>query len=145
MDNGNKTINHIVSLIFKSSRLIHKHLKKEKKYLDPFSVLRLEVLHYVSEKKNPLMKEVANYFCITPPSATSLVNPLIKSRMLKRVSDKSDRRAIRLFITPKGVRKLKDGFGKIQNSMRKILVRLNKKEQENLIKILKKLSENQEK
>jgi len=140
-----KSIRSIISLIFNTSRRLHQQAKEENDRQDPFSILRLEVLRYVSEKKNPSMKEVADYFCVAPPSATSLVNPLIKSQMLKRIGDKSDRRAIRLIITLKGMKKLKDGFGKIQNRMRKILIKLNKKEQENLIKILKKLSKTQEK
>ena len=140
----NDSISSIISLIFNTSRRLHQQAKKENDHPDPFSILRLEVLHYVSEKKNPSMKEVADYFCVTPPSATSLVSPLVKSQALKRVSDKNDRRATRLSVTPKGMKKLKDGLGKIQNRMQKILIKLNKKERENLIKILKKLSNSRE-
>ena len=137
---NNKTINHIISLIFKASRLIHEQLRKEKKYPDLFSGLRLEALRYIAEKKNPLMKEVADYFCITPPSATSLINPLVKSGALRRVYDKDDRRVVRLFITSKGRKELKRGLSEVDNNMRKILTQLNTDEQKNLIKILEKLS-----
>ncbi|MCD6270478.1 winged helix-turn-helix transcriptional regulator [bacterium] len=137
---NDKTINHIISLIFKASRLIHEQLRKEKKYPDLFSGLRLEALRYIAEKKNPLMKEVADYFCITPPSATSLINPLVKSGALRRVYDKDDRRVVRLFITSKGRKELKRGLSEVDNNMRKILTQLNTDEQKNLIKILEKLS-----
>jgi len=137
---NDKTINHIISLIFKASRLIHEQLRKEKKYPDLFSGLRLEALRYIAEKKNPLMKEVADYFCITPPSATSLINPLVKSGALRRVYDKDDRRVVRLFITSKGRKELKRGLSEVDDNMRKILTQLNTDEQKNLIKILEKLS-----
>ena len=140
MNNNNKTINYIISLIFKASRLIHEQLRKERKHPDLFSGLRLEALRYIAEKKNPLMKEVADYFCITPPSATSLINPLVKSGALRRVYDKDDRRVVRLFITSKGRKELKRGLSEVDNNMRKILTQLNTDEQKNLIKILEKLS-----
>ena len=139
MDNNKKTIDYIISLIFKTDRLIHRRLKREKRRLDPFSVLRLEALRYIAEKKNPSMREVADYFCITPPSVTSLINSLVRSKVVKRVYDENDRRAIRLFITSKGREELKKGINRINNNMRKILRQLNTKELKNLIKILEKL------
>jgi len=140
VNNDNKTIKYIISLIFKTNRLIRERLRKEKKHSDPFSILRLESLRYIAEKGNPLMKEVADYFCITPPSATSLINPLVKSEMLKRVYDKNDRRIVRLSITSKGRKELKRGFNKLNNNMKKILMQLNINEQKNIIRILEKLS-----
>lgn len=145
MSNNKKVINHIISLIFKNSRLIREHLRKEKKHPDPFSILRLEVLRYVSERKNPLMKEIADYFCITPPSATSLVNSLVKSGTLQRIEDKNDRRIIRLSITQKGKQEIKKRFREINNNMKNVLARLNLREQKELIKILEKLSKIYEK
>ncbi|HHE76400.1 MAG TPA: MarR family transcriptional regulator [Candidatus Parcubacteria bacterium] len=140
MNSNNKTINRTISLIFKTSRLIRERLRKEKKRPDPFSVLRLEALRYIAEKKSPLMKEVADYFCITPPSATSLINPLVRSGMLKRVYDKNDRRIIHLFISSKGRKELKRGFDEINNNMKKFLTQLNMNELKSLIRILEKLS-----
>ena len=145
MDNNNKTIDYVISLIFKTDRLIRRRLRKEKRRLDPFSVLRLEALRYIAEKKNPSMREVADYFCITPPSVTSLIDSLVKSKVVKRIYDKDDRRAIRLFITSKGREELKKGINRINNNMRKVLKQLNTKELKNLIKILEKLSKIYEK
>ena len=85
------------------------------------------------------MKDVANFLCITPASATSLINRLVKAGMLERHFDKNDRRVIRLFITPKGKEALKKEFRKSSLRLRKILTKLNQKEQENLIRIFQKL------
>jgi DNA-binding MarR family transcriptional regulator len=140
MNNNNKTINRMIPLIFNTSRLIHEQSKGKKDHPDPFSVLRLETLRYVAEKENPSMKGVADHFYITPSSATSLINPLVKTKMLKRVVDKNDRRVTHLSITSKGRKNLNEGFNKINSRMRKILIKLSTKEQESLIKILEKLS-----
>jgi len=136
---SSQAINRIVSLIFTTSRLIRER-SKGKEHPDPFSFLQIETLRYVVEKGNPPMKHVADYLYITPSSATSLIDGLVKTKMLERNFDKNDRRVIRLSITSKGQKILDVGFHEITIRMRKILEKLSEKEQKNLIKILEKLS-----
>ncbi len=135
---NNKTIEQIISLFFTTSRLIYKQ-SKEKDHPDFFSFLQLETLGYVKDNKNPLMKEVASFLSITPPSATPLINKLAKLGMLERCSDKNDRRAIRLSITSKGQKMLEKEIKKISIQMQKTLVILDHKEQKNLAEILQKV------
>jgi DNA-binding MarR family transcriptional regulator len=135
---NNKTIEQIISLFFTTSRLIYKQ-SKGKGCPDFFSFLQLETLGYVKDNKKPLMKEVAGFLSITPPSATPLINRLVKLGMLERCFDKNDRRAIRLSITPKGQKMLKKEIEKISIQMQKTLVMLNYKEQKNLVEILQKI------
>ena len=135
---NNKTIEQIISLFFTTSRLIYKQ-SKGKDRPDFFSFLQLETLGYVKDNKKPLMKEVAGFLSITPPSATPLINRLVRLGMLERCFDKNDRRAIRLSITPKGQKMLKKEIEKISIQMQKTLVRLNHKEQKNLAEILQKV------
>jgi len=120
-------INYLISLMFNTGRLIYKQSHRKNR-ANIFSFLQLEVL-----------KDVANFLCITPASATSLINRLVKAGMLERHFDKNDRRVIRLFITPKGKEALKKEFRKSSLRLRKILTKLNQKEQENLIRIFQKL------
>jgi len=131
-------INYLISLMFNTGRLIYKQSHRKNR-ANIFSFLQLEVLNYVLENKEPLMKDVANFLCITPASATSLINRLVKAGMLERHFDKNDRRVIRLFITSKGKKALKKEFRKSSLRLRKILTKLNQKEQENLIRIFQKL------
>ena len=132
-------IEQLISMIFAVSRLIRERAKYREK-IDPFSFLQLETLRYVAEKDNPSMKDVADYLCITPPSATSLINSLVKAGQLERVHDKNDRRFVRLVVTPKGKTALAGGFKKITTRMRRVLSNLNAKEKNGLFKILEKLS-----
>lgn len=138
MQNKSK-INRIISLIFTTSRLIREK-SKGKEHPDPFSFLQFETLRYVAEKENPLMKDVADYLYITPPSATSLIDGLVTAKMLERNSDKNDRRIIRVSITPRGQKILDTGFSETANRMRRILTKLDEMDQKNLIEILEKLS-----
>jgi len=131
-------INYLISLMFNTGRLIYRQ-SQEKDRPDLFSFLQLEVLNYVIENKKPLMKDVANFLCITPSSATSLINRLVKAGMLKRHFDKNDRRVIRLSVTAQGCKTFKQEFRKSSLRLRRILMKLNNKERENLIRIFQKL------
>jgi len=131
-------IEQLISMIFAVSRLIRERAKYREK-IDPFSFLQLETLRYVAEKDNHSMKDVADYLCITPPSATSLINSLVKTKQLERMHDPSDRRLVRLVITPKGKTALASGFKKITTRMRKVVSNLDAKERNDLFKILEKL------
>ena len=137
MKNNNKTIEQIISLFFTTSRLIYKQ-SKGKNRPDFFSFLQLEALGYVKDNKKPLMKEVAGFLSITSPSATSLINRLVKLGMLERCFDKNDRRAIRLSLTSKGQKALSKEFKKVSAQMRKTLMELSSKEQKNLVEIFQK-------
>ena len=130
----------LVSMIFTTSRLIRERSGNQEK-IDPFSILQLETLRYVDEKENPSMREIADYLCITAPSATSLINTLVKSKRLLRIHGKADRRLVRLAITPKGKEALVIGFKKITKRMQTILSNLDEKEKADLIMILGKLSQ----
>jgi len=132
-------IEQLISMIFAVSRLIRERAKDREK-IDPFSFLRLETLRYVAEKDNPSMKDVADYLCVTPPSATSLINSLVEAGQIERIYDKDDRRFVRLAVTPKGKTALASGFKKITTRMRRLLSNLNAKERSDLFKILEKFA-----
>ncbi len=132
------TIKKIISLFFETSRLIYKQLE-EKNCLDFFSFLQVETLGYIKDNKKPLMSEIAKFLSITPSSVTPLVSRLVKLGMLERCLDKNDRRTVRLSITPKGQKMYKKEIEKASIQMKKTLIRLNCKEQKNLIEILQKI------
>jgi DNA-binding MarR family transcriptional regulator len=137
---GNKrknATNKAISLIFSVSRQIKEKYRDERK--NSISGMQLEALRYVKEK-NPLMKEVADYLCVAPPSATSLVGHLAKAGLAKRIQDSQDRRVVKLSITERGKKELREGEERIAGRMKKILSYLSEKEKENLIRILKKIT-----
>lgn len=130
-------ISQIISLIFTVRQAFHE--KVEGKCCKA-SLLHIITLRFIEAKK-PLMKEIADYLAITPPSATALINNFIKAGIARRELNSKDRRAIKIAITEKGKKYLKDNVRQASSRMRKNLETLSKNEQEQLSKILKKVSE----
>ncbi|MEI7498013.1 MAG: MarR family transcriptional regulator [Candidatus Falkowbacteria bacterium] len=132
--------NELISLIFATKRRMLEKFRQDSYKITP-SMLQLETLRFVQEKQQPLMKEVAEFLCITPPSATSLINDLVEDGMILRLTSENDRRSIRITITQKGEGVLENGIKQISQSMAKNIAKLNQDEQEQLILILNKFNQ----
>jgi len=129
----------IMLLMFATKKLVWEHSKGFKD-MDIFSVLRFAALQYILENDNPTMKQMAGYLRIKPSSATSLMAGLEKSGHIKRAADKGDRRIIRIHVTTKGEADFKKSFQRITGNMKALYSRLSAEEQNQLIKILKKIN-----
>lgn len=70
----------------------------------PLPFVQSEVLRLLGETPEPCMHDVATYFRVTPPTATTLVAHLVKEGYVERVADARDRRQIRLRLTKSGTR-----------------------------------------
>ncbi len=103
------------------------------------SYLHLATLRYIAEKKHPLMREVAQYLRVAPPSATSLVNTLVKQGEIRRIANKKDRRTIRLMVTARGHKILSDNARRKHDLMQKIIKDLSERERTKLRNILEKI------
>jgi len=133
-------LDEITPLLFSILRLIQSHLVHANKSNEEISSpVQWHTLHFIKDRKNPLMKDLADHLSITPPSATSLIDGLVESKMLKRDFDKHDRRAVRLVITAKGDKAIQKGFNHMSEQIKKIFACLDKKEQKQLISIYKKI------
>ncbi len=135
----NDQIGQIIDLIFTIRRLMHGKVEEKKKCAVPF--LHLIALRYIKEEE-PLMKDFADFLAITPPSATSLIDTLIKTGLVERREDENDRRSVKIAVTLKGEEYFKNGTDILAQRMRKGLERLGQKEQIELAGILKKLIDN---
>ncbi len=131
-------IDHLISLMFNTRRLIKEKAVEESKN-SPLSMIHLESLRFITEKKNPTMKELADYLGVTAPTATSLINILIKNKYVKRVSDKNDRRITRLSITAAGRKNVEINGQKICEKMKMVFDHLTQEEINQLTKILEKI------
>ena len=141
---NNQKIDQLTSLFFGTSRLIREHMKPAKK-TDPSTFLRIGTLHYISESKQPTMQEISKFLSITPPSATSLIDGLIESGMITRVADTRDRRMVRLEASPKGRKILEKTHKEMMVRMNQVLEKLDSKDIDDLIRIMKKLQKAYEK
>ena len=120
----------------KTGRLVRERLKKKD---ENSGITYLQIMLFISENPKPLMKDVADFLGITPPSATVLIDNLVKKGQIKRISDRKDRRAVRLILTPKGEKILNEKFKKMTKRTKKILRKLTSEERKNLISILEKV------
>lgn len=129
-------IEKIISLLFDANRILRERSVKNG---TRYSLLNQRVLDFVFHKKNPTMKEVAEFLCIKSPTATSIINTLVKNGKIKRVSDKADYRIVRLSLTQSGRKMLSEQKREMTKNIKKDLKKINGKEKKDLIKILEKL------
>ncbi|MEO8065818.1 MAG: MarR family transcriptional regulator [Candidatus Doudnabacteria bacterium] len=131
-------IDEIIKLIFEAKKLT----QDSKKFSQRYSPLHLRTLLFISANPNTVMKDIADLFGIAPPSATSLIEGMVKSGFIARSEDKTDRRNVRLHITRSGSLLLRAGLGHFKRKIRKVLKELTRQEQATLMLIIKKLSNN---
>ena len=120
-------------------------LKTKLNFKDPLFQLplaQMETLRLISENKRVVMKQVADFLAITPPSATVLVDNLAAAGYVQRNPDKSDRRSIHLSLTKKGSEVLQKGTKQRCADLKKLLRNLDNSEQLELIGILQKMVKN---
>lgn len=98
------------------------------------------VLMALYHLKRCTMGQLAKTIHVEMPTATGLVDRLIRLGYIKRESGIKDRRKIYIYVTTKGL-KLISGFKAIaKRRWRKILQHLNKRELKSFSKIINKLS-----
>ena len=137
-------IERLVSLIFTMQRIVRQSGKDYNKF-DPHLMLRIAVLKFINEEKQSTMKDIASYLNITAPSATSLVNNLVKSGLVVREKNKGDMRVTRISLSRKGNEVIKEMMETMSEKMRQVFMKLDDKEITDFIRILEHLNEvNQE-
>ena len=148
MDSAKLSEERIISLIFSVGRNFRQDTQKkaptQKFECAHISIVQLETLKFIAQKKNVLMKDIANYLSIAPPSLTPLIDHLEERQLIKRTSSQNDRRAIFINLTSKGKEALKKIMKKKVAAMHYLFQKLSKDEQKTLIHILEKLATTKE-
>lgn len=124
-------IDNLSSLILEVGRKI-KEKHREENVKSPISHLCLGALKFIADTGKPTMKDLADNFGITPPSATAMIEPLVANRFLVRDNDAHDRRIVRLSITDKGKKVLEKNIQIARAGMRDILSKMEEEEFDNL-------------
>jgi DNA-binding MarR family transcriptional regulator len=130
----------IISLMFNMGRAIKKQCLKKSGHSNGLSILQIEALWHVGEEKEVLMKDLASHLFITPPSATSLTDDLVKAKLVARSEDKKDRRTTAISLTSKGKRALANFLKKRMEKAKKKIDKLTYSEKKALLRILEKLA-----
>lgn len=93
------------------------------------------ILIYLNKMNELRMTDIARYLSVTTAAATGLVDRLVKGGYVQRVYDPSDRRIIKVKLTPKGidvvkkilmnkVLRIKEIFGKLSAGDREDYLRV---------------------
>lgn len=93
----------------------------------------------INEHPRLTMKELADHLGITSPSATSLVDRLVKAGWVVRIADKDNRKLVRLQMAAAGKRAMNDVMKLQAKAMEEVLSYLEKDEQRDFARILHRL------
>ena len=132
-----KTV-ELVEMLFKITRL----MKSEMSYtchLTHLSVLQIQTLFFLKQNQKTSMGDIAQYFRIELPSATSLINKLSAQKLITRYADPLDRRLVMLTLTNEGKTLLEQAMAQRRKKLEKILSYLSEPEKLQLLSIFKTL------
>jgi len=105
------------------------------------TMIQLEALIFLSKNNDAQMKDFADYFSITMPTATSLVDKLIAIKLAERKNYSKDRRIVKISITRAGKKLLDEAMKQRENKINKMLTFLSKNDKKDLLRILSKVLE----
>ena len=100
---------------------------------------QMVTLQYVSRKSCVNMKCIANTLGSKMSSASTLVDRLIREKMLTRRHDMKDRRIVWISMTPRGSKVIGQILHQKQRSIREIFSVLTEKERQQYLQILNKV------
>lgn len=130
-----KAQNNTVPLFTDVSLLIKSRMQRS--LPRPFS--QCQALWFIAEEGRPNMQEVAKHFKITAPSATFLVDELVRAGLIARKASSKDRRKVELVLTPKGKRESKALTQKRTKVLSGIFAHLSDADRTELNRLLKKI------
>ena len=129
----------ITEEFFKALRLF-----KQKKVLNfPMSHLtfvQIQVLRFIKEKKQAQISEISTYFSTVMSTTTELLDKLTDLGLVERNVDTKDRRVVHVLLTDKGTNLLHEAQIKRQERFNHLLIKLSKKDKQDLIRIIRKIS-----
>ena len=88
------------------------------------------------------MSDIAEYFSIEKPTATSLLNKLVNLKLAKRKADKNDRRIVHIVLTEKGEQILTEASENRNKKMNLVLSYLSCEDKKQMLRILRQIVAN---
>lgn len=135
---------NLVEEIFKFSRLLKGDMRFDSEF-SKLSMLQIQALVFLKKHNNAQMGEIAQYFNIELPSATSLINKITKLGLAERKADKNDRRLVLIALTNDGTTLLQKAMEERSKKLTKTLSHLSEKDKQELLRIMKTLTDTMEK
>lgn len=105
------------------------------------NMMHVHVLGLLSCSQSMTMKQLADRLKITAPSATSLVEKLVKLGLIERERDPKNRRSVLVRISKKGKTSYDNKISESRKAMASVLSALSQDDQKEYLRILTILSE----
>lgn len=141
MDKKKVNTVELVEMMFAVSRLMKDEMSFTNNLVH-LSILQIQTLIFIKQNntKQVTMTDIADYFHIELPSATSLVTKLCDQKLVERQADKKDRRLVIIILTKEGKTLLEQAMVERRKKLEKILSYLSLKEKLDLMNIFIRLS-----
>ena len=123
-------------LLLTLRRNILENIKKEG-FDHDLTFAQVEALCFIGPTGKETMKNIADYLKITPPSATEVITEMEKKGLVKRKRDKRDRRVVFIILSPVAKKFYASIYKHKGLIFKKMLAKLNKKDYENLERIIR--------
>lgn len=107
--------------------------------LGGLSLQQLNILNIVGDREPCTMSEIAKQAHLSLSSITSVVDKMVKSKLIDRYRSEDDRRIVYAKLSQEGKRIYQIQIEHIHAVVRKLLQALNPEEQDNLTQIIQKL------
>lgn len=117
-------------------------IKLIKQYIgdkDPFGRY-FQVLLYIGNNEGSTMTEFAEYFDLSPATATGLIDRLVHLNLVKRDPSDTDRRKVEISLTKRAMKIYEMAYSFQEKEIKQMVDLLTEEEIEFLIKIAKKLN-----
>ncbi len=128
-----------ICLVAQILRVVRKQTNYPTELHEP-SMLQLQAMMFISDKK-VTMSDIADELSIKMPTATSLVNRLVKSGYAHRIMDKIDRRVTKISLTNRGNKTLTNVMKIKIKRINFILDKISNKDKKIMYSILQNLYE----
>lgn len=133
----------LIDLIISTNRLIRMRMSEQRDDGGcPFTHVQLAVLRYLRSAGSPTMKDIAAHLRVTAPSATGIVNGMVREGLVERHRDQKDRRTSRIKVTTKGRKALTRGYEDLRRRVREILSTLEESDRKRLRIVFERLARN---
>lgn len=130
-----------------------KNFKQLKKFFRPSSSVSVlkpsEIMLLFTIKENAsqhnegiMASEISNILSVTSPTVTGLINSLEGAGYLLKTTDKTDRRAIRIFLTDKAEEFLKEAYESFISQFYEIVTILGDDKSRQLLSLITELNAN---
>jgi len=134
---SDKNFQELTSLFFEMRQTIRANLPQGQ--ADPNAWMRCETLRFISEHQRPTMQEIAKQLRVTAPSATSLIRKLDALGWIEREPSGSDKRVVRISLSPKGRKELSRYRSQAEKTMEKVFSKLSATDLAHLKRVLRSL------